>query len=329
MELLLPTLGIVLLAVAFVLVRRRRKVTSRTFRAVSAFISALAIILAVIALVVGGYLVWYGHRPLPGDTRQALFEGVMYIREVRSQPRPLVISVVTVDLDAPGIGFLVTPGQPVKDHQLTARTTSQFLTEFGLQIAINGDFFSPFSSNSPFDYYPHTGDPVDVFGFASSNGTVYSTGRSDWSTLYISKDNKVQLNAPIGEVYNAISGNIIFVEHGKISNEQLFEAYHLEPHPRTAVALTADARTMIIVVVDGRQPNYSEGITIPELAEVMMKYGADAALNLDGGGSSALIIQGASGQPIQLNSPIDNRFPGRERAVGNHLGIYARRLATK
>jgi LPXTG-motif cell wall-anchored protein len=329
MELLLPILGILLLALAFWLLRRRRKVTSRAFRAVTSIISALAIILAVVALVVGGYLFWYNHRPLPANTQQALFEGVTYIREVRSEPRPLVISVVTVDLDAPGIAFLVTPGQPVKDQQLKARTTSQFLSEFGLQIAINGDFFEPFWSDSPFDYYPHPGDPVDVLGIAASNGTVYTTGRSDYPTLYISKDNKMRLNSPIGDVYNAISGNIIFLERGKLANQSKFEAYHLDPHPRTVVALSADGRTLIIAVVDGRQPNYSEGISLPELAEMMVKYGADTALNLDGGGSSALITQGESGQPIQLNSPIDNRFPGRERVVGNHLGIYARKLAGK
>ena len=81
---------------------------------------------------------------------------------------------------------------------------------------------------------------------------------------------------------------------------------------------------MLLVVVDGRQPNYSEGVTLVELTEIVAGYGGDTALNLDGGGSTALIARGRTGQPIQLNSPIDNRIPGRERPVANHLGIYAR-----
>jgi hypothetical protein len=47
-------------------------------------------------------------------------------------------------------------------------------------------------------------------------------------------------------------------------------------------------------------------------------------MNLDGGGSSTLVRQGTGGRPLALNSPIDLQIPGRQRYVGNHLGIYAR-----
>jgi exopolysaccharide biosynthesis protein len=40
------------------------------------------------------------------------------------------------------------------------------------------------------------------------------------------------------------------------------------------------------LIVDGRQPNYSEGVTLPELAQIAIDYGAYTALNLHGGGSS-------------------------------------------
>jgi hypothetical protein len=45
-------------------------------------------------------------------------------------------------------------------------------------------------------------------------------------------------------------------------------------------------------------------------------------MNLDGGGSSTLVIEGEDGQPVILNSPIDHYIPGTERPVANHLGIY-------
>ncbi len=83
----------------------------------------------------------------------------------------------------------------------------------------------------------------------------------------------------------------------------------------------------LIFVVDGRQPNYSEGIPLPELAEIAIKHGADIALNLDGGGSSTLVKEGADGEAVVLNSPIHLRVPpGRERPVANHLGIFAPEL---
>jgi exopolysaccharide biosynthesis protein len=74
--------------------------------------------------------------------------------------------------------------------------------------------------------------------------------------------------------------------------------------------------------VDGRQPFYSEGITLNELARLMISLGAQDAMNLDGGGSSTMVVASKDGQPRILNSPIDNYIPGRERPVANHLGVY-------
>ena len=78
-----------------------------------------------------------------------------------------------------------------------------------------------------------------------------------------------------------------------------------------------------MVVVDGRQTFYSEGITLNELARLMNFLGAQYAMNLDGGGSSTMVVAGKDGQVRILNSPIDNYMPGRERPVAYHLEIYA------
>jgi exopolysaccharide biosynthesis protein len=77
------------------------------------------------------------------------------------------------------------------------------------------------------------------------------------------------------------------------------------------------------VVVDGRQAGYSEGATLVELGELLLEKGAFFAMNLDGGGSSTMVMAQKNGKAHLLNSPIDVHIPGRERAVGNHLGIYA------
>jgi hypothetical protein len=286
----------------------------------------ISLFIIIILLCLVG-IVWYAytHRPLPDSLQQALFEGVTYTRDVRSQPRPLVIHVISVDLNAPGIGFLVTPGDPGQDLPLRARKTTQFLKEFDLQVAVNGDFFKPWHSNSPWDYYPHVGDPVDVRGFASSQGRVYSQAEGNRATLYISEDNEASFREPPGDVFNAISGNRMVLENGSPMIVSPARSYHKSLHPRTAVALDADATHLIILVVDGRQPNYSEGVTLAELTAILLEYGAHAALNLDGGGSTTLVVEGESGAPVVLNSPIDNRIPGRERPVANHLGIFAQK----
>jgi len=63
------------------------------------------------------------------------------------------------------------------------------------------------------------------------------------------------------------------------------------------------------------------------LASIIIEFGGYSALNLDGGGSSALVIEGEDGKPLQLGSAIHTRIPGRERPIANHLGIFALPLA--
>jgi len=275
----------------------------------------LRIFLILSLLCLGGVALYYAGRPLPIPVRQQLFDGIIYYRRVHFLPRLYIAHIITVDLRTPGLQFLVTPGDPQAERPLKARTTSQFLREFSVQVAVNGDGFTPWHSNSLLDYYPHPGDPVTPNGTAASQGMVHATGNE--STLYLSAENAVSFIAPESSLYNAISGDRILLENGT-PDGGLDDG---TVAPRTAIGLDGSGQKLIIVVIDGRQPLYSQGATLAELAEIMLYYGADTAMNLDGGGSSTLVVQGAL-DPRVLNSPIDNNIPGRERAVGNHLGVF-------
>jgi hypothetical protein len=281
----------------------------------------IAAITACILLWVGGSWAWYAIRPQPKSSQERLFEGVTYIRDVRSSPRPMVIHVVKIDLKADGISVLVTPGDKEAELPLKARTTSQFLDDFDLQVAINGDGFEPWHSRTILDYYPHSGDRVDVIGLAASKGVIYSESLKDQPTLYLSRANQARFNAPYNKTFNAISGNLMLVKNG-----QPLKFSENSPNPRTAVALDRASRHLIMVVVDGRQTGYSEGATLAELAEIIIYHGGYNAMNLDGGGSSTLAVESMIGRPDVLNTPIDNNIKGRERPVGNHLGIFAKPL---
>lgn len=91
-------------------------------------------------------------------------------------------------------------------------------------------------------------------------------------------------------------------------------------HPRTAVGIGRRGRRLLFVVVDGRRPGYSDGMTLRELASLMLGLGAREAINLDGGGSTTLVYADpdAAGALRVANQPSDSTG---ERAVGDALAI--------
>lgn len=306
---------------------KRPKITlKRAAIAVSLTILGIPLLLL---LIYGALLL---SRPPRTETQQQLFQGILYRRFARSTPRPNTIHIVTIDLTAPGIGVLVTPGKPNgwdkqtgQPYELRAQTTSDFVKEFKLQLAINGSFFGPFRENGPLDYYPHNGEPVSVFGQVISNGNSYSSSQSDSTVLCFAPDNRVQIRRESCEksAVQALSGGDVFVDGGKPvvlkDNPTKNDLY-----PRTAVAIDKSGEKLWLIIVDGRQAKYSEGMTLPELTDIVMELGAYKALNLDGGGSTTLVVAD-SGGTRSLNSPIHTRIPMRQRPIANHLGFYARR----
>lgn len=89
-------------------------------------------------------------------------------------------------------------------------------------------------------------------------------------------------------------------------------------HPRTIVGLAHGGRRVLLVTVDGRQPGYSAGMTLRESAALMLALGAVEALNLDGGGSTTMVVQDRFGRVTVANRPSDAEG---ERQVANILGV--------
>lgn len=266
------------------------------------------------------YCYWFYHRVQPPALTRPLFPGVTYIRQSRRQPRPLVIHVVKIDLATPGLSFLVTPPDPAGGLPLRAQTTGAFAEANHLDLAINANFFSPFYSHGPLDYSPHAGQPVDVLGLAASRGTLYGARPAGYCALNISPANDATLTTgTLPAWYQTVAGDFLDLVP-KVAPSPADKV-----NPRTAAGLDAAGKTLILLLVDGRQPNYSEGVTIAELGLLLKEFGAARAINLDGGGSTTLVARDRRGTLQILNSPIHTGIPHRQRPVGNHLGL---RLST-
>jgi GH25 family lysozyme M1 (1,4-beta-N-acetylmuramidase)/uncharacterized protein YgiM (DUF1202 family) len=258
----------------------------------------------------------------PEQLTQRIFSGVTYFRKEMETPRKMVAHVLAIDMRAGGLKCLVTPPSH-DDGFICTRKTSKFLEEFSLQVAINGDGFKYLDQNEydPEEHCPHGGELVDVNSYAASRGTVYSEQWAGRPIMYINRNNEVTFNKPKGAIYNAVSGDRMLVEKGKrIEN---LESQSVEP--RSAAGVNSNGRWLFLVVIDGRQPGYSEGATFPDLADFLISLGVYYGLNLDGGGSSAIVIEGALGEPFVLNSPIEGNIPGNESAVSNHLGFWIKK----
>jgi GH25 family lysozyme M1 (1,4-beta-N-acetylmuramidase)/uncharacterized protein YgiM (DUF1202 family) len=259
----------------------------------------------------------------PASIRQNLFKGVTFLQKDLTVPRVNRVCVMAIDLATVGLEFLVTPTNN-KNGVLCTRITSKFLDEFNMYVAINGDGFSylPASaSGDPAVTCSNGGDPVKVNGYAASRGTVYSPTKTIQPTVYINARNQVNINVVPGKPFNAVSGDRIVVKKGVTVTNLAAQT----PNPRTAIGVNRNGRWLILMVVDGRQPHYSEGVTFPELAALLISYGVYTGVNMDGGGSSTMIIKGVDGNARILNSPIDQNVPGKERAVANHLGLYIKK----
>jgi hypothetical protein len=111
----------------------------------------------------------------------------------------------------------------------------------------------------------------------------------------------------------AITGNRILLRDGRVQVSD-----DSEMHPRTAIGIDRDSKRLMFFVVDGRQ-EFSRGFTMRELAWKMKHLGAEDALNLDGGGSSTMVVR-RNGRLRVLNSPSD----GGQRRVPNGISIRYR-----
>ena len=262
-------------------------------------------------------------RPQASNWEGELFPSIYYQRQIKEQPRPIITHIVTVDLTKPNLKFFVTPGK-YNPHQreFRAETTTEFLQNYSLQLAINGSLFSNFQPRFPWNHYPRSGDGVDVEGLVISEGKVYSEAKYGWPVLCILEGNRLEIN-PFDcpeNTQSALAGTNLVVIDGKVV-EQGTDIGATKLEPRTAVAIDKQGKKLWLVAIDGRQSGYSEGVTLEELGNLLKELGAVSGLNLDGGGSTAMVMEEGRGVKV-LNSPIHTRIPLRQRPVANHLGIY-------
>ncbi len=282
----------------------------------------IAVIFLILPLILYGWRA--SLRPPLTNKHEILFKGINYTRKIYSNPRPFVAHIIKIDLTTPGIKPFVTPPKSVTASLTnSAKTTSSFIAEYNLQLAINGSFFYPFHERLPWDYYPKIGQPVNALGQSITNNATYGDLGDRWNVLCFGENNLAQIinqpQCPKGTVQGIAGMDIL------VTNRKSMVKSDTPGYARTAVATNKPGDTLWLIVIDGKQPFYSEGVTLKELAKIAINLGANTALNLDGGGSTTLVVNNNLETKI-LNAPIHSKIPMNERPVANHLGFYAELL---
>ncbi len=277
------------------------------------------------------------------ETLSRPFSGVTHIHRTETEPRPVSMHLLKVDLSAPGLSFKLTPGGGGSRETVRQRTVD-FLNQEHAQAAINAHFFLPFPSAEP---------DADLVGLAASGGVVYSNFEAPVQSyalvanapaLNIDSHNRAAIvgRDSHGEtLWTAVSGSAQIVTGGKAT----IPVYADEDHPdgqltpggpgnysnahswyeatnaRTIIGLSRDNRTLFLFTIDNA--GGSKGLKVSEAAELLIRdYGVWNALNLDGGGSTTLAMENSathSGEVV--NHPSDHPLG---RAVGSSLAVFAR-----
>lgn len=227
------------------------------------------------------------------------------------------IFVFEVDLTNPKIDIEVsTPGNsPAYSMQpMTLQATFEDAVGHMVWGGVNGDFFNT-----------TTGAPN---GLLYKNATLIKPYSGSYPDFFVITKNKLAVVGD-GAAYDTLKTNIQEGLGGGVllvKNNVNISQTDFSINPRTCLGVSSDYKKVFILVVDGRNYHYSNGMTYEESGKCMVALGAKDAINLDGGGSSTFFIRKlpdfSPGRFVLRNWPSDNG--GQERSVANGLLIVAK-----
>jgi hypothetical protein len=230
--------------------------------------------------------------PKPGDASLPWQQRHPALAYLQYSPLPdSVVHALRIDLQAPGLQVQISP--PAERGQALDRMASSS----GALAAINASFFNK-------DYQPR--------GLTVSQGEAWQPVMSQQASPLLACDDRprclIQLQPPFEPRpgwFNVVAGTPWLLDQGRqrtAADDASCANLCAMMHPRTAVGLDASGRWLFLVVSEGRRPPVL-GLTLTQLSAVMKQLGAHQAVNLDGGGSSTMLLQGQSMPARPFNEP--------------------------
>ena len=232
--------------------------------------------------------------------------GVRYSHETHKEPRPLEIHVLEVDLGVDGLSIdALVPPDPDADSPAESSLVKPetLAAQPDVVAAVNANAFGaiPDATGKTPDEW-RIDMPVTICGWARTGGVDRSPAENGYAVFWIDAAGRAHAGNPPGadakDARAAAAGFGLLLGAGKVVTAQ-----DTALHPRTAAGTDPSGKHVWLVVVDGRQPGVSEGLTCHELAGLMQRLGCSDAVNLDGGGSTVLMKATPSGALEIANRP--------------------------
>ena len=230
---------------------------------------------------------------------------VRYWMVSRAEPRPLRIHHLKVDLADSRLELAAAlAADPDGDGPATAQLTPpvELARQAGALALVNANpWRSLADQNGQRNTNWHEGMAVEILGLACAGGVVRSAAEDpEHCSVWLDEGRRLHIGGlAAGEKpCEGVAGFARLLAGG-----QVLHAPGGPIHPRTALGMDAAGRYVYLVVVDGRQAGYSEGMTYQELAAYMRELGCADAVNLDGGGSSIMLLAEGEGRYRVVNDP--------------------------
>jgi hypothetical protein len=239
--------------------------------------------------------------------------------ENRFIPRPLKIHFLKASLNTKELEVIALSGEDPDgagpaESQLTQPVS--LFRKFHALAAVNANAFAGLNDHENAVPKWVEGLPVDIHGMVVSQGKTISPIENNRMPFWLDSQRKPHLGDPgAGDsVAEAVSD---WFSPLLVNSRIIPDSADRVLHPRTALGFDNSGAWLLLIVIDGRQPDFSEGATLYELAEILQSQGCSQSINLDGGGSSIMLIQEMGKDIRAFNSPSDKPF----RPVPVMLGV--------
>ena len=244
--------------------------------------------------------------------------------ETWQTPRPVAFYVLRVDLHHPDVEvFTLLGDDPDGEGPAEAKLESplSLAERLGAVAAVNANAFRhlPGADEAERRRGWYAGKLVDIAGLAACNGVLRSPPDGTLASFWVDHTGRPAAGmAP--ETTQVRHGVSAWIDH-LIQDGQVVARPDTQLHPRTLLGSSADGRYLFMVVADGRQKGYSEGVSLTESAAFMRQLGCHYAVNLDGGGSSILVARTTDPDGATALRPINRPSGGRPRPIPVMFGV--------